>query len=115
MVRAATLASGMTPRRKVCLMSRSSTVLLALCLAGGLAATTVWSRSAFVIGFFVVFWGSMAALLVWLSRRRWDSSEPPSPEIDCPDPYVDECGVRHFQGDVYDLPNHPTPGAHGRV
>jgi hypothetical protein len=50
-----------------------------------------------------------------LSRRRWDSSEPTSPEIDCPDPFVDECGVRHFQGDVYDLPNHPTPGAHGRV
>ncbi len=85
-------------------MSRSSTVLLVFCVAGGLAATTVWSRSAFVIGFFV-----------GLSRRRWDSSEPTSPEIDCPDPFVDECGVRHFQGDVYDLPNHPTPGAHGRV
>ena len=68
-----------------------------------------------MIGFFVVFWGSMAALLVWLSRRRWDSSEPTSPEIDCPDPFVDESGVRHFQGDVYDLQNHPTPGAHGRV
>ena len=93
-MRAATLASGMTPRRKVRPMNRSSTVLLAFC---------------------VVFWGSIAALLVWLSRRRWDSSEPTSPEIDCPDPFVDECGVRHFQGDVYDLPNHPTPGAHGRV
>ena len=42
-------------------------------------------------------------------------SEPTSPEIDCPDPFVDECGVRHFWGDAYDLPNHPTPGAHGRV
>jgi hypothetical protein len=105
----------MTPRRKVRPMSRSSTVLMAFCVAGGLAATTVWSRSAFVIGFFVVFWGSMAALLVWLSRRRWDTSEPASPEIECPDPFVDESGVRHFPGDVYDLQNHPTPGAHGRV
>ena len=52
-------------------------------LAGSLRH--VWSRSAFVIGFFVVFWGVDGCVArVGCPADRWDSSESTLPEIDCP-------------------------------
>ena len=76
-------------------------------MSEGKKTLAFWAAAGVMLG--------IAALVAWLSRSRWDSSEPTPPKIDCPDPFVDECGVRHFHGDVYDLQNHPTPGAHGRV
>jgi hypothetical protein len=36
------------------------------------------------------------------------------PELVSPDPFTDELGVQRYPGDVFDMENHPRPGANGR-
>ena len=102
-------------------MGRGSRAILAFVVAGALAASSVTSRGAFVAGFFFLFFGSIVGLLVWLAGGRWKSAGDTSPEEDMKprairhrDPFVDESGIRRYPGDVFDLENHPTPGAHGK-
>ena len=87
----------------------------AFAVVGAIAASTVTSRGAFVMGFFVLFFGAIAAGLVLLSAGQWNADDPEPIDVSNPDPFIDEHGVVHHPGDVFDLENHPTPGAHGRV
>ena len=101
-------------------MKRVWTVLFAFVAVGGLAAVTVTSRGAFVMGFFFVFWGAAAAVIAWLAGGKWTSEEDADPDLQNVSnaenrPFFDESGVHRFQGDVFDVENHPTPGAQGRV
>lgn len=101
-------------------MNRVRAALLALVAVGGLAAATVTSRDAFVMGFFFVFWGGASAVVMWVASRNWKAAEDviPDPQIGTGGedrPFFDETGVHRFHGDVFDVENHPHPGAHGRV
>ena len=102
-------------------MGRGGRAILAFVVSGALAAVSVTSRGAFVVGFFFLFFGSIVGLLVWLAGGRWNSAgntlleEDMKPRaIEHRDPFVDELGVHRYPGDVFDLENHPTPGAHGK-
>ncbi|MCC7064378.1 MAG: hypothetical protein AB7U92_05125 [Piscinibacter sp.] len=81
-------------------------------VVGALAAATVSDRGAFVIGFFWLMFGGIAGLLVLLARRADVVVE--SPKVDVRNPFTDQLGVHRYPGDVLDVENHPTPGAHGR-
>lgn len=102
-------------------MGRGSRAILAFIVSGALAASSVTSRGSFVVGFFFLFFGSIVGVVVWLAGGRWKSEgntvleedmTPRAPEHR--DPFVDESGVHRHPGDVFDLENHPTPGAHGK-
>jgi hypothetical protein len=102
-------------------MSRGRRAVLAFVVSGALAASSVTSRGAFVVGFFFLFFGAIVGLLAWLAGGRWNSAgntlleEDMKPgAIEHRDPFVDESGVHRYPGDVFDLENHPTPGAHGK-
>lgn len=102
-------------------MSRGSRAILAFVVSGALAAMSVASRGALVVGFFFLFFGSIVGLLAWLAGGRWRSAgntlleEAVKPSAaEHRDPFVDESGVHRHPGDVFDLENHPTPGAHGK-
>lgn len=101
-------------------MNRVRTVLLAFAVVGGLAAATVTARGAFVMGFFFVFWGGATAAVMWVASRNWTAVQEADPGLrsaTSPEdrPFFDENGVHRFQGDVFDVENHPTPGAQGRI
>ncbi len=101
-------------------MNRVRTVLLAFAVVGGLAAATVIARGAFVMGFFFVFWGGAAAAVMWVASRNWTAAHEADPDLRSAAsaenrPFFDENGVHRFQGDVFDVENHPTPGAQGRI
>ncbi|OGA98948.1 MAG: hypothetical protein A3E25_06675 [Burkholderiales bacterium RIFCSPHIGHO2_12_FULL_69_20] len=101
-------------------VNRVRTVLLALVVVGGLAAATVTDRGAFVMGFFFVFWGGASAAVMWVASRNWTAAQEVDPDLRSATsaenrPYFDENGVHRFQGDVFDVENHPTPGAQGRI
>lgn len=81
-------------------------------VVGAGAAATVADRGAFVIAFFWLMFGGVAGLLVLLARRS--ESELVPPEVVAPSPFTDQLGVHRYPGDVLDVENHPTPGAHGR-
>jgi hypothetical protein len=82
-------------------------------VVGALAAATVSDRGAFVIVFFWLMFGGIAGLLV-LAARRGDVVVAP-PEIEVRNPFTDQLGVHRYPGDVLDIENHPSPGAHGRL
>ena len=62
-------------------------------------------------GIWLMF-GGIAGLLVLLARRADVVVE--SPKVDVRNPFTDQLGVHRYPGDVLDVENHPTPGAHGR-
>lgn len=103
-------------------MSRGSKAILAFVVAGGLAASSVTSRGAFVAGFFFLFFGLIVGLAAWVAGGR-RSSKGDTPfeedlhrdELGERSPLVNEIGVHRSFGDVLDLENHPEPGACGRV
>jgi len=82
--------------------------------AGLIGAVTTTSDSNFVRAFCFVFWFVGVAAFLAIARlgsgRRHGSS---GQDIRPVDPWVDADGVRHFPGDVFDIENHPRPGAHG--
>ena len=103
-------------------MSRCSKAILAFVVAGGLAAWSVASRGAFVVGFFFLFFGLIVGLVAWLASGRSSSKGNTLLEQDhhCDElgersPLVNEMGVHRYVGDVLDLENHPEPGSCGRV
>lgn len=81
-------------------------------VVGALAAATVTDRGAFVIVFFWLMFGGIAGLLVLVARRGAVVVVPP--EIEVRNPFTDQLGVHRYPGDVLDIENHPSPGAHGR-
>lgn len=103
-------------------MGRGSKAILAFVVAGGLAASSVTSRGAFVVGFFFLFFGSIVGLVARLASGRWSSKgsallkdDAHLDELGERSPLVNEIGVHRCSGDVLDLENHPEPGACGRV
>jgi hypothetical protein len=85
-------------------MTRFAKVAVAFVVIGGLAASSVTDRGAFMIAFFVLFFGGIAAAIVGVatrsSRRDDDSSEGPVPHKRIPngmdyDIFIDQNGVRH--------------------
>ena len=101
-------------------MNRVRAVLLAFVVGGGLAAATVTARGAFVMGFFFVFWGGAIAAVMWVASRNWTAAQEVDPDLrgatGAEDrPFFDQHGVHRFEGDVFDVENHPTPGAQGRI
>lgn len=102
-------------------MGRGSKAILAFVVAGGLAASSVTSRGAFVAGFFFLFFGLIVGLVAWVAGGR-GSSKSNSPhedfhrdELGVRSPLLNEIGVHRYIGDALDLENHPEPGACGRV
>ena len=81
-------------------------------IVGGLAAASVFDRGAFVIAFFWLMFGGIAGLLVLLARRTDVAVDPPAVQVR--NPFTDQLGVHRYPGDVMDIENHPSPGAHGR-
>jgi hypothetical protein len=103
-------------------MGRGSKAILACVVAGGLAASSVTSRGAFVVGFFFLFFGLIVGLVAWLAGGRLSSKgntlrneDLHRDELGERSPLVNETGVHRHFGDVLDLENHPEPGACGRV
>lgn len=103
-------------------MSRGSKAILAFVVAGGLAASSVTSRGAFVAGFFFLFFGLIVGLVAWVAggRRSSKGNTPLAEDLHRDElgersPLVNEIGVHRSFGDVLDLENHPEPGACGRV
>jgi hypothetical protein len=92
-------------------MSRLKVALLAFCCVGGLAAVSVSDRGAFVVGFVGLMFGGIAAAVAMVASPR---GEVAVPELVSPDPFTDELGVQRHPGDVFDMENHPRPGANGR-
>lgn len=81
-------------------------------VVGAGAAATVADRGAFVIAFFWLMFGGIAGLLVLLARRTDVAVDPPAVQVR--NPFTDQLGVHRYPGDVMDIENHPSPGAHGR-
>ena len=101
-------------------LNRVRAVALAFVVVGGLAAATVAARGAFVMGFFFVFWGGASAAVMWVASRNWTVAQEADPDLRIAAsaenrPFFDENGVHRFQGDAFDVENHPTPGAQGRI
>lgn len=82
---------------------------------GAIAALTVTGRGAFVMGFFVLFFGGIAAALVLLSGGRWNAEVPEPIDIPDVDPFVDQDGVRHSSPQALSPPTTTGPGAHARI
>lgn len=76
-------------------MGRFSKVVVAFAVVGALAASTVTDRGGFVMAFFVVFFGGIAAALVLLSAGPWNAGEQEIADIENPDPFIDDVGVHH--------------------
>lgn len=93
-------------------MTRFKMAVWTFGVVGALAAATVIDRGAFVIGFFWLMFGGIAGLLVWVARRG--DVVVDSPEVEVRNPFTDQLGVHRYPGDVLDVENHPSPGAHGR-
>lgn len=101
-------------------MSRIRAAFLVFVAVGGLAAATVASRDAFIMGFFFIFWGGASAMIAWFATGKGAFSRAVEPGIQYvanaeQRPFFDENGVHRFHGDVFDVENHPNPGAQGRV
>jgi hypothetical protein len=92
-------------------MSRLKLAALAFCVVGGLAAASVSERTGFVIAFFWLMFGGIAAAVVLVAAPR---AEVETPKHDVSNPFTDELGVQRYPSDVLDLENHPRPGANGR-
>lgn len=94
---------------------RMRTVLLVALAAGVLGSRWTTSQSTFVIIGFGAFWAVVVfALLMWARWRSSDRRLLPTPPGEQDDPWTDEHGVHRFQGDVFDIANHPHPGKHSR-
>lgn len=76
-------------------MGRISKAAITFAIVGVLAASTVRDRGLFVMGFFVFFFGGIAAALVLLSTGRWTEAEQEIADIQNPDPFIDDAGVHH--------------------
>ena len=76
-------------------MRRFTRAGLAFTIVGALAAATVIDRSGFVVVFFVLFFGSIAAVVALLSAGRWNAADPDIVNIPNPDPFIDDLGVHH--------------------
>jgi hypothetical protein len=70
-----------------------------------------------------LFWGAIVGAVLFVVRwgRSYQSRGGPeespwqSGEDSSPDPWVDASGVHRFPGDVFDIENHPRPGANGHI
>jgi hypothetical protein len=74
--------------------------------------------------FGALFWGAIAGGVLFLARwarRSKRGGQPartaawPCSDVSSPDPWVDTHGVQRFPGDVFDIENHPEPGANGHI
>ncbi len=85
--------------------------MVAFVVVGGIAASTVSERGAFLIAFFWIVFGVRAAAGAMCAAPYQDVAMP---EQAVPDPFTDELGVQRYPGDALDLENNPRPGANGR-
>ena len=92
-------------------MAKAKVALAAFLIVGGIAASTVTERDPFVIAFFWLLFGGVAAALAMFAGPDQDVVVP---EPTVPNPFTDELGVQRYPGDVFDLEIHPRPGANGR-
>ena len=99
-------------QRRLVTVARFKKAAWAFGIVGALSASTVTERGPFTIAFFWVMFGGIAGLLTLAASPNAD--EIVVPEIKIPDPFTDEFGVYRYPGDVFDIENHPRPGAHGR-
>lgn len=101
---------------------RVRTVFIAAMTAGLIAAVSS-SGSSFAKSFWFIFWAaSTCVVLIWVRLNLSSKTIADvyiGPDIDAEqvesDPWVDQDGVIHFPGDVFDIENNPTPGAHGHI
>jgi hypothetical protein len=84
-------------------------------VASGTAAAIGSSGSAFARTFWFLFWVAIVGVVLLLARFGRAPEVAPDAEVVDLDPWVDQDGVRHFPGDVFDIENHPRTGAHGHL
>lgn len=92
-------------------VAKAKFAMVAFVVVGGLAASTVSERGAFLIAFFWIMFGGIAAAVAMFAGANQDVAVP---QQRVPDPFTDELGVQRYPGDALDLENHPRPGANGR-
>lgn len=85
-------------------MTRFAKVAMAFVVFGGLAASSVTDRGAFLMGFFVLFFGGIAAVITCVATASGRADEhlneglgprKPIPNGMDYDMFVDQNGVRH--------------------
>jgi hypothetical protein len=86
-----------------------------LALAAGTTAALSTSGTSFAKTFWFLFWAALVGVVLLLARYGRAQEAAPDIEIVDLDPSVDQDGVRHFPGDVFDIENHPRTGAHGHL
>lgn len=94
---------------------RMRNIFIVTIFAGTVGAAATTSADPFVIVFCFAFWALIACAIMLLARfsRSDEIDEQPISKIEEIDPWVDQDGVHHFPGDVFDIENNPRPGAHG--
>lgn len=93
---------------------RVITILVTAAAAGATAAISV-SGGTFAKTFWFLFWAGIVGVVLLLVRFGRAPDTLPEIEVVDPDPWVDQDGVRHFPGDVFDIKDHPRTGAHGHI
>jgi len=93
---------------------RVRSIFIAAIGAGTVAAVST-SGSSFARVFWFLFWAAIVGVLMLLARFGRAPEAIPDAEVVDLDPWVDQDGVRHFPGDVFDIENHPRTGAHGHL
>lgn len=83
--------------------------------AGTAGAMATTSTDSLVIAICFAFWALITCVVLLLTRfsRNDAMDEQPISKIVEVDPWVDQDGVHHFPGDVFDIDNNPRPGGHG--
>jgi len=92
---------------------RVRTIVIAAVSAG--IAAAIFSSGSFAKTFWFLFWTSIVGAVLLLARFGRAREDLPEVEVVDLDPWVDQDGVRHFPGDVFDVQNHPRTGAHGHI
>ena len=94
-------------------MRARSIVILAI--AAGTGAAFSVSGTSFAKTFWFIFWAAVVGVVFLLARFGRAPEVVPDIEMVDLDPWIDQDGVRHFPGDVFDVENHPRTGAHGHL
>jgi hypothetical protein len=89
--------------------------IVVVAMVVGTAAAICSGGSSFAKTFWFLFWAGIVGVVLSLARFGRAPDEITHMEIVDLDPWVDQDGVRHFPGDVFDIPNHPRTGAHGHL
>ncbi|MBW8830353.1 MAG: hypothetical protein JF606_13130 [Burkholderiales bacterium] len=89
--------------------------IVVVAMVVGTAAAIGSDGSSFAKTFWFLFWAGIVGIVLLLARFGRASEEITHIEMVDLDPWVDQDGVRHFPGDVFDIENHPRTGAHGHL